>query len=166
MICFSLLSIFWSSKSDIQKLRSWELRPRHFFCQKPNLTSTQRLGFIWKWPYTATNQHHPPTQTQCQQYLSWYWPDFDETLNVASSEHLEQIPIIKFTFVQTTLFLGTIVHIRNISAVITPCWPNFKGRFLKPSLTDANRYGDTCPVNICPGNRNILAVTDPILMKL
>ena len=35
--------------------------------------------------------HHPPTQTQCQQYLSCYWPDFDETLNIGSWEHLEQI---------------------------------------------------------------------------
>ena len=30
-------------------------------------------------------------------------------------------------------------------------WPKFKGRFLEPSLTDANHYGDNCPVNICPG---------------
>ena len=32
--------------------------------------------------------------------------------------------------------------------LLTQCWPNFKGRFLEPSLTDANRYGDICPVNI------------------
>ena len=31
----------------------------------------------------------PTTQTQCQQYLSCYLPDFDETLNVGSWEHLE-----------------------------------------------------------------------------
>jgi len=34
---------------------------------------------------------HPTTQTLCLQYLSCYWPDFDETLNVGSWEHLEQI---------------------------------------------------------------------------
>ena len=30
--------------------------------------------------------------------------------------------------------------------------PNFKGRFLGPSLTDANCHSDICPGNICPGN--------------
>ena len=43
--------------------------------------------------------HTPPTETQCQQYLSCCWPNFDETLKVASWEHLEQIPTIKLTFV-------------------------------------------------------------------
>ena len=33
-------------------------------------------------------------------------------------------------------------------------WWNFKGRFLESSLTDANRYGGICPVNICPGNNS------------
>ena len=28
--------------------------------------------------------HHPPTQTQFQQYLSYYLPDFDQTLKVGS----------------------------------------------------------------------------------
>ena len=35
---------------------------------------------------------------------------------------------------------------------MTQSWPNFKGRFLEPSLTDANRYGKICLVNICPGD--------------
>ena len=64
-----------------------------------------------------TLHHHHPPQTQCRQYLSCYWPDFDETLKVASWEHLEQIPTIKLTFVQATFVLATFVHIRNISAV-------------------------------------------------
>ena len=51
-------------------------------CQNPNLTSTQRLGFTWKWLYTTTHQNH--IYTQCQQFLSCYWPDFDETLKVGS----------------------------------------------------------------------------------
>ena len=34
----------------------------------------------------------PHPKTQCQEYLSCYWPNLDETLKVASWEHLEQIP--------------------------------------------------------------------------
>ena len=64
-----------------------------------------------------TLHHHPPPQTQCRQYLSCYWPDFDETLKVASWEHLEQIPTIKLTFV-----LATIVHIGNISVGTDSIW--------------------------------------------
>ena len=41
----------------------------------------------------------PPTQTQYQQYLSCYWPDFDETLKVGSWEHLEQIQTGRVPFV-------------------------------------------------------------------
>ena len=36
-----------------------------------------------------------PTQTQCQQYLSCYWPAFDETVEVGSWEHLQKISIDK-----------------------------------------------------------------------
>ena len=60
---------------------------------------------------------HPTTQTQCQQYLSCYLPDFDGTLKVGSWEHLEQIPTVPMTFVHAALVLVTIVHIRNISDV-------------------------------------------------
>ena len=42
-----------------------------------------------------------------KEYLSCYWPNFDETLKVGSWEHLEHIPTV----------LETSVHIRNISAV-------------------------------------------------
>ena len=31
-------------------------------------------------------------------------------------------------------------------------WPNFKGRFLGPSLTDAICHWDICPGNICTGD--------------
>ena len=34
--------------------------------------------------------HLHPLGTQCQQYLSCYLPDFDQTLKVGSWEHLEQ----------------------------------------------------------------------------
>ena len=76
-----------------------------------NLTSTQRLGFTQK----MTLQPPPPpptTQTQSQQYLSCYWPDYDETLMVGSWEHLEQTLTVTGTFVQVTF-----IHIKKISAV-------------------------------------------------
>ena len=46
-----------------------------------------------------------------QQYLSCYWPDFDQTLKVGSWEHLEQIRTDIVTFVQATFALATFVHI-------------------------------------------------------
>ena len=36
--------------------------------------------------------------------------------------------------------------------LLTRLWPNFKGRFLGPSSTHANCYGDICARNIYPGN--------------
>ena len=62
----------------------------------------------------------PTTQTQCYQYLSCYLPDFDETSNIGSWEHLEQSPTVMVTLVQATFVLATFVHIRNISAVTDP----------------------------------------------
>ena len=58
-----------------------------------------------------------------QEYLSYYCPDFDETLNVASWEHLEQISTFKLTIIQATFVLGTFAHIGNISAVTDPMLP-------------------------------------------
>ena len=58
-----------------------------------------------------------PPQTQCQQYLSCYWPDIDQTLKVDSWEPLEQIPTVTVKFVQATFVLATFVHIWNISDV-------------------------------------------------
>ena len=57
------------------------------------------------------------TQTLSQQYLSCYWPDFDETLMVGSWEHLEQTLTVTVTFVQATFAQTTFVHIRNVSTV-------------------------------------------------
>ena len=42
-----------------------------------------------------------------KEYLSCYWPHFDQTLKVGSLEFVEQIPTVTVTF----------FHIRNISAV-------------------------------------------------
>ena len=93
------------------------------YCQKLNLTSPQRLGFTRKW--LCNHPHHhlpPPTHTQCQQYLSCYWPDFDETLKGGSWEHIEQITTVTVTFVQATFVKVTFVHIRNISTVTDMIW--------------------------------------------
>ena len=87
------------------------------YCQNPN--PTQHNGWVWRENDCANPTHppHPTTETQCQQYLSCYWPDFAETLKVGSCEHLEQIPTVRVTFVHATFVLATFVHIRNISAV-------------------------------------------------
>ena len=66
------------------------------------------------------DHHHPPKETQCQQYLSCYGPDFDKTLKEGSWEHLKQNLTFTVTFVQATFVLETFVHIRNISAVTDP----------------------------------------------
>ena len=49
------------------------------------------------------------------QYLSCYWPNLDQTFNIGSWEHTQQITTFTTTFVQTTFVLGTFVHICNIS---------------------------------------------------
>ena len=60
-------------------------------CQNPNLTTTQ-LNLSWVRHENDFAYHPPPTtQTQCYQYLGCYRPYFDETLNIGSWEHLEQI---------------------------------------------------------------------------
>ena len=51
---------------------------------------------------------------------TYFGPNFDETLQVGSWEHLEQIPTLRVTFVHATFVLATFVHIRNISAVTDP----------------------------------------------
>ena len=71
-----------------------------------------------------------PTPTQ---YLSCKRPYFDETCDICPGN----------------IFPMDILSIYGIShLLLTRCWTNFKGGFLEPSLTDANRYGDTCWVNI------------------
>ena len=51
-----------------------------------------------------------------QQYLSCYWPDFDQILKVGSWDLFEHI--LTVTFVQAIFVLATFVHILNISPVI------------------------------------------------
>ena len=62
----------------------------------------------------------PTTQAQCQQYLSCYYPDIDETLKIDSWEHLEKITTVMMTSVQAAFVLATFVHIKSISALTDP----------------------------------------------
>ena len=68
--------------------------------------------------HTTTTHHHK--ELLDQQYISCYWPDFDETLKVSSWEDLKQIPTVRLTFVQATFVLATFVHVGNISAATDP----------------------------------------------
>ena len=88
-------------KAPMQKIKSHPIDPDPFvppdqnfslrynsnilILSKPQPNLNTRLGLTTKWLCTP----HPLTETQCQQYLSCYWPDFDETSNVDSWEHLE-----------------------------------------------------------------------------
>ena len=93
-----------------------------FHAQNPNSATTglNLNKIIWVGHENNFAHHHPTTQSQHQQYLSCYWPDFDQTLNKGSWEHIQQITTVTTTFVQATFVLGTFVHIRNISAVTDP----------------------------------------------
>ena len=67
---------------------------------------------------TDSNSHSdicPGSICPYQEYLN-----FEETLKVASWEHLEQTPNVRVTFDQATFVLATFVHIR-----ISCYWPNF-----------------------------------------
>ena len=89
---------------------------------------------------------------QYQEHHNCYGHDFDQTLKVGSWEHLEPIPTVTWTFVQATFVLQNL-SISGISQLlVTRFWPNFKGRFLGPSLTDVNCHGIICLGNICPGH--------------
>ena len=82
------------------------------------------------------------------EFLSCYWPNFDQTLNVGSWEHLLQMPSVMDTFVQATFVLATFVHERNILAIPDPILtkllgPNFLGAFFLFTFTllDPNFFG-------------------------
>ena len=47
----------------------------------------------------------------------------------------------------------TIISFGNEAiSLLAQFWPNFKGRFLGPSLVNSNCHGDICPGNICRQN--------------
>ena len=67
-----------------------------------------------------------------QEYLSCYWPDFDETLMVGSWQHVEHILQSAWHLSRQHLSWWHL-SISGISQLLlTRCWPNFKGRFLDP----------------------------------
>ena len=47
------------------------------------------LNCCWVW-HENDFAHHPPTQTQLQQYFSCYWPNFDQTLKMGFRDHHQQ----------------------------------------------------------------------------
>ena len=53
--------------------------------------------------------------------------------------------------------------------ILTRFWPNFKGRFIGPSLTDSKCHSEICTGNVCPDNffyiMNSSDVPDPILTQ-
>ena len=62
----------------------------NFNCQNPNQTLTQPVGLYPKMTlHTSHPTPPPPTETQCQQYLSYYWTDFGQALK-------DQIEIFHF----------------------------------------------------------------------
>ena len=63
---------------------------------KPQPQHNTTVGFDMK---ISLQTPPPTTRTQCQQYLSCYLSDFDETLNVGSWEQLEHILTVMVTFV-------------------------------------------------------------------
>ena len=87
-----------------------------------------------------------------QEYLSCYWPDFDETLQVGSWEHLEKIPTITVTFVEAA-FVQVTLSISKISQLLLT-WFNetLKVGFLRTPWTNSNCHGDSFTGNIYSGN--------------
>ena len=98
-----------------------------------NSTSASIEAEIALFPNSDTPPTRPPTrppvkvqpETQCQQYLSCYWPDFDQALKIGFWDHLEQISSAMATFVQAIFVLVTFIHIKNISADTDPILTKF-----------------------------------------
>ena len=85
---------------------------------QPNITLVGLdMKYLTTTPHTNTTRHK---NSMAVIHISCYWQDFDETLKVASSEHLEQIPTVRVTSVHATFVVATYVHTRNISAVTDP----------------------------------------------
>ena len=120
--------------------------PKVGCCQNPNHDSTQPqpnislVGLDFAYPT-------PPAKTQCQQYISCNWPNFDETLTVGSWEHLEH----QWYLSRQHLSRRHLSISRISLLLLTIFWCNFKSRILGTSSTDPNCHGDICPGNICPG---------------
>ena len=94
-----------------------------------------------------------------QEYLSCYWPDFDETLNIVSWEHLEQIPTVTVTFGQATFVLVTFVQKRNISTVVEPASRPCLDLAFTFSLTRvSNNWDIPDMINVTRTNVNLIVI--------
>ena len=101
-----------------------------------------------------TLQTTPPTQTQCQQYLSCFWPHFNETLNVGYWEHLEQYQLSWWYLSRQHLSISTISQLFLIQF-----WWNIICRFLGTSRTDSSCHSVICPGIFCLGDIYQLLLT-------
>ena len=120
----------------------WLIKQKYFVTTP---TTTQHCSWVGYENDFAYHPTHHPTETQCLQYLSCYWPDFDETLIVGSWKHLEKFPTVTVTLVKASYVLTTFVHIRNISALIklyryVPNICFFRARFFYPNFFVAKNF--------------------------
>ena len=134
--------------------------------------------FLWTLRTDSNCQCHISPRNICphdicpyQEYLSFYWPDFDETLQVGSSKHPEQIPTVTVTFVQATCVLVTICPYQEY---LSCNWPGFDETLQVGSWEHLEQI-PTFTVTFFQATfvlvtfvhiRNISAVTDTIWTKL
>ena len=106
------LSCYWPYFYQTLKVDSWDHR-KHI----PTVTGKKMHGNL---SMQHLSLRHLSISAIYQQYLSCYWFDFDQILNVGSRDLYEHIPTVTMTSVQAIFVLATFVHIRNISAVTGP----------------------------------------------
>ena len=101
-----LLTWFWQNFSLLVHLLLVDFGGVFLLLSKPQLNHNSthpNITLSWVRHENDFAYHPTPspttTQTQCQQYLSCYWTEFDETLNVGFGKHLEQVPTVMVTFV-------------------------------------------------------------------
>ena len=105
-----------------------------------------------------------------QQYLSCYWPDFDQILKVGSWELFKHILTFTKTFVDVTFVMSTFVHISNISAVtdsiLTKLQSQLSGTIFNRCQLSLKFVLATFNMATFVHSINISAVTERILTKL
>ena len=126
------------------------------FVHISNISAISQLLLVRFWPnftcrfpgplWTYSNCHNdicPGNICPCnicpyKEYLSCYWPNFDQTLKVGSWDHLKHIPTVteKKMYGNLSMQHLSLRHL-SISAIfqllLIRLWPNFKSRFLGPS---------------------------------
>ena len=68
----------------------------------------QRVLGTYTIDYNCPHNICPGNICPYQQYLSCHWPNFDQTLNKWSLEHIQQITTVTTTFVKTNICPGDI----------------------------------------------------------